>query len=116
MSSEEASTCVICLEALVGSDMPIGAAAPCGHCLHVECWDSWVASSLGSRRDCKCPMCNKHADSFVRLFVDFGIVDNDNDSLSMSSDEESNDNTEKSVSSLGDEEIPSHLLNPSAIV
>lgn len=83
--TSEASTCVICLEALV-SEKPIGVTAPCGHCLHTECWDGWVASRLGIR-DSKCPMCNKAAQSFVRLYVDFGVVadGNDTDSLSLSS-------------------------------
>jgi regulator of replication initiation timing/uncharacterized C2H2 Zn-finger protein len=91
--SSEASTCPICLEALV-SEKPIGVTAPCGHCLHTVCWDGWVASRLG-RQDSKCPMCNKQADSFVRIFVDFGAVnEEDDDDDSLSSDEGSFDDDE----------------------
>jgi hypothetical protein len=92
--SSEGSTCVICLEPLVDgactsdkASEPIGVSVPCGHCLHVSCWDGWAASRLGSR-DAKCPSCNQLSSTFVRLFVDFGargIGENDDDSMSLSS-------------------------------
>jgi hypothetical protein len=94
--SSEGSTCVICLEPLVDgacttsdkASEPIGVTVPCGHCLHVSCWEGWAASRLGSR-DAKCPSCNQLASTFVRLFVDFGARgicgNDDDDSLSLSS-------------------------------
>lgn len=56
-----------------------------GHCLHVECYDSWAASRLGSL-SVKFPMCNKQT-SFCLLLLDLETVQlngNDNNVISQS--------------------------------
>ena len=88
---------------------PIGAAVPCGHCLHVHCWDEWMAASMRHRGGAghhnhstilstKCPLCNCPTTAFARLFLNIPtaathltIHDNDDDDLddiSIETDEE----------------------------
>ena len=93
MSSDESgcnNRCLVCLESL--SLEPVGAVVPCGHCLHVSCWNGWTASRLAGAstagRSVKCPMCNSSSTNFVRLFCDFGAQTLDDDEWSLSSNEE----------------------------
>jgi Ring finger domain len=101
-------TCTICLENLAGGPEPVGVSTPCGHCVHVACWDGWAASRLqhlGRRHAVKCPTCNTPSAGFCRLFVDFGNPPLDSDggsndlSLSSDDDEEEEDGHANEASS-----------------
>jgi hypothetical protein len=97
--ADNSNVCVICLEPL--SAGVIGAATPCGHCFHEECFDGWRASKLGNNPlpwyealalpPVKCPLCAKETRDFCRLYLDLGElgdagdgIDNDESSLSSS--------------------------------
>lgn len=114
MASAETSTCVICLDSLVDgssdgtSPLPLGAAVPCGHCMHVECWNGWAASRLGGHHRAnntpKCPACNQPTSVFVRLYAEFGGLvnannagDDDDDDGSLSSGVDSDQEEEQEV-------------------
>lgn len=77
------NTCTICLDTVIGVQ-PIGAAYPCGHVFHQECWDGWVASQRSGQT--KCAMCNRPSEGFSRLYLDFVGTNDDNVSLSSCSD------------------------------
>jgi hypothetical protein len=96
----ESCTCPICLEPLVQSILPsstdgstfIGTTVPCGHCLHVHCWDQWTATSISRLQSrstpihIKCPLCNIPTTSFVRLYLNLNttsnsVLENDDDSM-----------------------------------
>ena len=77
------NTCTICLDSVIGGQ-PIGAAYPCGHVFHLECWDGWVASQCSGQP--KCAMCNRQSQGFSRLYLDFIGTNDDNVSLSSCSD------------------------------
>ncbi|GAX21504.1 hypothetical protein FisN_4Hh567 [Fistulifera solaris] len=77
------NTCTICLDSVIGVQ-PIGAAYPCGHVFHLECWDGWVASQ--HCRQAKCAMCNRPSEGFSRLYLDFLGTNDDNVSLSSCSE------------------------------
>eukprot|EP00934_Nitzschia_sp_Nitz4_P007605 Nitzschia sp. Nitz4//scaffold77_size91520//50582//51787//NITZ4_004893-RA/size91520-processed-gene-0.34-mRNA-1//1//CDS//3329558000//7595//frame0 len=94
------NTCSICLEPLLvadsseGDENHIGAAIPCGHCFHVNCFAMWKASR--SHQACKCPNCNKPARDCVRIFIappDF--ADQHVSSDASEYNENSDDDTEK---------------------
>lgn len=92
MDSENKNTCVICLESLLEGE-GFGAAVPCGHCFHTECFDKWTASRMGSLagRSIKCPMCNNPTTDFCsKIFVDLKAFEEkiNYDDLSLSSNEE----------------------------
>ena len=71
--SNGANPCMICHEPL--ADDVWGLVVPCGHGLHVHCWDGWVASCIADGDDgsgVKCPMCMEVSSTFVRSYVDLG--------------------------------------------
>mmetsp|Transcript_21282 Transcript_21282/g.50322 ORF Transcript_21282/g.50322 Transcript_21282/m.50322 type:complete len:531 (+) Transcript_21282:295-1887(+) len=89
-SSEDAQNCPICLESIyqdpssdsnndaTGSSgggknrYHIGAAVPCGHLFHYECFSMWQASRVyGS---VKCPTCNVQTQNCVRLYLDVAAL------------------------------------------
>jgi Ring finger domain len=75
------SCCPICLEAIWAPNYTVGTCVPCGHCIHVECYDSWKArgSNLEST---KCPTCNTPSSTFCRLYVDLPRLNHGNDAAS----------------------------------
>lgn len=84
-------SCVICLEGL--STKPLGAATPCGHVCHVDCFKEWAASRRGQGMSrVKCPSCNNTTTGFLRIFIDLNAAaagqDLEADDHSLSSDEE----------------------------
>jgi chromosome segregation ATPase len=80
---------------------PIGAAYPCGHVFHLECWDGWVASQ--HCRQAKCAMCNRPSEGFSRLYLDF-LGTNDDVSLSSCSDASTTDQREDESSECENDE------------
>ena len=93
------NSCSICLEPLACAELRVGAVVPCGHCLHIPCFEQWRASRLQSHggNRVKCPMCNSVSSGFVRLFMDFGtasIEDDASDDSSLSSNEEEQEHVE----------------------
>ncbi len=64
--------CPICLEELRSS---IGTIIPCGHCLHVECFEKLRNANgkhdASSSKLPRCPVCKHKAKKFVNLFLEF---------------------------------------------
>ena len=144
MTTEESSSCPICLESLfvpTESNPPtshttlsssslqpppplpqsqqlhsIGSTVPCGHCLHVHCWDEWMAASMrhgSSYGRTKCPLCNSTTTGFVRLFLTIpsttttssSTMDDEEDDLSIET-EDDDDNEEEEEDSESKHDIP----------
>lgn len=88
MIRENENSCVICYETF--NQEAFGSTVPCGHLFHQKCFDSWIAS-CSNRRDLKCPMCNSICNGttpFVRIFLNLDSLQEGNDDISLSSDEE----------------------------
>ena len=91
LQQQQRQKCPICLEDLFGSHnhknsnhKKVGACVPCGHCLHVECFEQWQAASEYHQKkqqqqerqtSTKCPMCNMPVPTFVNLFLDNHVHD-----------------------------------------
>eukprot|EP00546_Thalassionema_frauenfeldii_P009807 CAMPEP_0178918076 /NCGR_PEP_ID=MMETSP0786-20121207/13621_1 /TAXON_ID=186022 /ORGANISM="Thalassionema frauenfeldii, Strain CCMP 1798" /LENGTH=426 /DNA_ID=CAMNT_0020591737 /DNA_START=44 /DNA_END=1324 /DNA_ORIENTATION=- len=88
MIRENENSCVICYETF--NQEAFGSTVPCGHLFHRKCFDSWIASR-SNRRDLKCPMCNSICNDttpFVRIFLNLDSLQQADDDISFSSDEE----------------------------
>lgn len=100
----DAGTCPICLDPLSqtgtdGQTVPFGTTVPCGHCLHVDCWNEYAQSRRDRARPC--PVC-KTPSSFQRVFLDLGClgIDDDDD------DDESACSLESQAAAATDSIIP----------
>ena len=137
-SDSETCTCPICLEPLLHQNLPysgsavtdqvgfsfIGTTVPCGHCLHVHCWDQWTATSINRLQrnsstliPTKCPLCNVPTSSFVRLYLNLNqtrnavLEDDDDDSLFNFGTDDDDRNQEKGADDSAIEEMTSAPVN-----
>jgi hypothetical protein len=85
--------CVICLNPLAQDGTPFGATTPCGHCFHEACFQQWTESQSKNNR--KCPICNAHAKSFCRIYLDLSKLEGEDDAVSISSSSDNDDSYEE---------------------
>ena len=116
--------------AITRSTSAIGTTVPCGHCLHVHCWDGWMAASMnkmnhhhhhsswdGRRPSTKCPMCNSATTAFVRLFLNVPIgaaVEDNDDALDDISIETEEDDNDGDINDYTDTNVENEVVNVDA--
>jgi len=86
MSSAGTNTCALCLEEMKGAYRNVGAAMPCGHVYHEDCFAGHQASILlgaaqGNTNDTTlcCPTCTQRVNSFGKIFLYLGSTEADMD-------------------------------------
>jgi chromosome segregation ATPase len=96
----ESSCCAICLETL-SSRAVIGSCVPCGHCFHVECYNTWKTTGRSASKT-KCPTCNTESSMFCRLYVDLRDLNFRSRSKSRKSDVEGNESNNDEMNESAD--------------